>query len=173
MKKILASMKTVTVLLVLTVVFLAFFVYMIARPISYGMEYHNETVYDGEVFEGTMKFGSDYTMLNRNSNFDEEMQSRYYYKDGYIFFTLAETAESYAEEVAWIEANFDEAVDAPFYASEINAFRLTSEGQDGYTSVYTCMPAIVFTVVGGVIELALISLSVVSLVLYKKSKCNE
>lgn len=97
---------------------------MLARPISYGMSYHNETVYDGGIFEGTMKFYSDKTMVNSNTNFDNEINSRYYYKDGYVFFVSAETDEEYETEITSINKDFDQAIKIPFYSDKINSFRL-------------------------------------------------
>ena len=170
MKKFLSCMKTVVILFAVTILSLGFYVYMLARPVSFGMSYHNRTVYEEEVFEGNMKFSSDSTMLTKNTSFNEGFESYYYYKNGYIFFTMAETEEEYQEEVANINADFEGAVNAPFYASKINAFKLVSVGPDGYTMVYTCTPAIVFAVIGGVVELALLGASVVSLTLYIKEK---
>lgn len=170
MKNILFCKKTAIILLIITIVSVGFYAYMLARPISYGMSYHNETVYEGGVFEGTLKFYSDETMVNSNTNFDEEIKSRYYYKDGYVFFTVAQTEKDYEEEVASINANFDEAIKAPFYADEINSFQLVASEGDGYTTVYTCKPAIVFAVVGGVVELVLIGLVCISFVLRKKTR---
>lgn len=170
MKNILSCKKTVIILLIITIISIGFYAYMLARPISYGISYYNETVYDGGTFEGTMKFYSDGIMVNRNTNFNEEIKSRYYYKDGYVFFTMAETDKEYEEEIASINENFDEAIKMPFYADEINSFKLVASEGDGYTTVYTCMPAIIFAVVGGVIELILISLICISFILRKKTK---
>jgi hypothetical protein len=147
---------------------------MIARPVSFGMAYHNETVYEGDTFKGTMKFYADGTMVNSNTNFKEEMESRYYYKGGYVFFTLAQTDEAYDEEVAFINKNFDEATKMPFYADEINAFKLVVTEGDGYETVYTCTPAIVFAIIGGVCAAALIGATCVSLILFKKkTNCTD
>ena len=85
---------------------------------------------------------------------------------------MAETEEAYQKEVESINADFEGAVNLPFYASKINAFKLVSTGPDGYTMTYTCTPAIVFAVVGGVVELALLGASAVSLMLYIKTKKN-
>ena len=173
MKKLLSNKKTSIILAVITVVVLAFYIYMLARPISYGMTYHNEMVYAGQTFEGIMKFKSDNTVLNDNTNFDEEITSRYYYKNGYVFFTLAETDEEYEEEIAMIDENFDEAVESPFYAAKINAFKQTYAGPDGYTTIYTCKGAIIFAIAGGVVSLALIALTASSLILSKKAKSEK
>ena len=170
MKKFLSCTKTSIVLFVVTIIALGFYVYMFARPISYGMSYHNVTAYEGGVFEGTMKFHSDGSMINRNTNFEEELTSRYYYKDGYVFYTLAQTDEEYEKEVAAINENFDEAINTPFYADKINAFELVAAEADGYSTVYTCLPAIIFSVAGGVICLGLLGLLSASFIIRKNNQ---
>ena len=166
-------MKTAIVLLIITVLFLGFYAYMLARPISYGMSYHNEIVYEGEAFEGNLKFYRDGTVLNKNTNFDEERKDYYYYRDGYIFTLMAQTPEEYEQEVAAINENFEQAVDRPFYASKINAFRQVAEGLDSYVTTYTCTGAIVFAAVGGVFALAFLALTLVSFLLSKKARTKE
>lgn len=173
MKKILSSSKTAIVLLIVTVLSLGFYAYMLLRPISYGMGYQNVTEYDGETFKGIIEFHIDKTMTNCNTNFDEEMESRYYYKDGYVFFTVSKTDEAYEREVKHINDNFDEAIKTPFYADKINAFKLVATESDGYSTVYTCKPAIVFAIVVGIVELALVSLTALSFVLRKKNDDTE
>lgn len=173
MKNILFCKKTSIILFIITIISLGLYTYMIARPVSYGMAYHNETAYEGGTFEGTMKFHADGTMVNSNTNFNQEMESRYYYKDGYVFFTLAQTDEEYKKEIASINENFDEAIKTPFYADEINSFQLIATEGDGFTTVYTCKPAIVFAVVGGVIELALIALTFAAVLLSKKKRADD
>lgn len=172
MKNILSCKKTTIILLIITIISIGFYAYMLARPVSYGMGYHNQTEYDGGVFEGTMKFHADGTMVNFNTNFNEELESRYYCKDGYIFFVLAETDEEYEKEVASINENFDEAIKKPFYSDEINAFQLVATEGDGFTTVYTCKSAIVFAVVGGVVELALIAFTVAVAFICKKKRTD-
>lgn len=173
MKNILSYKKTAIILLLVTVLFLGFYAYMLARPISYGMSYHNEIVYEGVAFEGTIKYYPDGTILNKNTNFDEEMKGYYYYKDGYVFTLMAETDEAYEAEVAYINENFEEAVASPFYAAKINAFRQVDEGLDSYVTTYTCAGAIIFAIVGGVIALALLALTVSSFVLSKKANARR
>lgn len=173
MKKILSNIKTVIGLLAVTTILLGFYIYMIARPVSYGMEYHTEYEYAGVPFEGTFIFNAEGRMVNLNSNFDKELISYYYYKDGYIFFTMAETDAEYEKEVEWINSNFEEAINSPFYASKINAFRIVSEGPDGFKTEYDCANAVFFAVAGGVVEAMLIALTCVSYLFWKKSKCKE
>ena len=112
-------------------------------------------------------------MVVRNTNFNEEIKFFYYYKDGYVFFALAETQEEYEKEVAAINADFEGAVDTPFYASKINAFRLSSEGLDDYITVYLCQSAIMMAVAMGVIELVLIGIAIASAIRSKKENHKE
>ncbi len=173
MKKILFKTKTAIILLLVTILFLGFYTYMIARPISYGMSYHNEIVYEGVPFEGTMKFYPDGKLISDNTNFDEPLEMYYYYKDGYVFTLMAETDTEYEAEVASINENFDEAVATPFYAIKTGAFKQVSEGMDQEVTTYTCTGAIIFAIAGGVLALALIALTVSSFALSKKAKNKE
>ena len=173
MKNILSCTKTAIVLLIVTLLSLSFYVYMLVRPISYGMSYHNETVYEGVAFEGVLKFYPDGTILIKNTTFEEEMKNYYYYKDGYVFTLLAETEEAYDAEVAYINENFEEAVASPFYAAKINAFRQVAEGLDSYVTTYTCAGAYIFAVAGGVVVLALLACTVTSFVFSQKAKGKE
>ena len=170
MKKVFSSTKTAIILLLVTVLCIGFYAYMIARPISYGMSYHNKIVYEGEPFEGTLTFYSNGKVLNENSNFDEPLEMYYYYKDGYVFNLMAGTDEEYKAEVAYINDNFDEAVATPFYATKINAFKQVAVGMDENVTTYTCTGAIIFAIVGGIGALILIALTTMSFVLSKKAK---
>ena len=173
MKNILSNTKTAIILLVITILSLGFYTYMLARPISYGMSYHNETVYDGGTFEGTLKFYPNGKLLNENTNFEKVLEDSYYYKDGYVFLLMAQTDAAKESEIAYINENFDEAVALPFYAAKINAFRQTNVGPDGYATTYTCTGAIIFAIVGGIVELALIGFVCASFLLSKKKDVAE
>lgn len=166
MKKF-ASKKAAMICLILTVILMIGYGYLMARPISYGMEYHNVSVYDGFEFEGTMRFLPDGTMYLKNSNFFEEVKSFYYYKKGYLFYTLATTEEEYKAEVAMINENFEEAVNTPFYADEINAFHLISS-DEGISLDYKCQSAIKIAVIGAIVEIVMIGITCVFFVASKK-----
>ena len=168
--KRLSPKKTAIIYLIAALLVLAVNIYLIARPISYEWGYYSKYEYQGILFEGAIKFHSDRTMVTRNSNYGQEMQSYYYYRDGYIFFTAAETEKAYEEEVAGINENFEAARNTPFYAVKINAFRFVVNGADGHSVVYSCTQAIVFAILGGVIELALIGLACASFISGKKAK---
>ena len=172
MKKLLSGPKALILLLVVSILFLAFYAYMLARPISYGMAYRNVTEYVGGSFEGIIQYYPDKTMVNRNTNFDGEMKSYYYYKNGYVFFTVAKTEEVYNEEIADINSDFDAAVATPFYSAKINAFKQVYEQLDGTSLTYTCTSAVAFAVIGGVIGLALVGLTALSFFLGKGKSEN-
>ena len=164
MKKILASIKTLIVLFALAFILLGFCTYLLSRPLSYGMAYQGVSEVGGEKFSVSMTFYFDGTVGVRNANFDGEVKSRYYYKDGYVFFTLAETDEEYEQEIAQINENFDDMIESPFYAARADAFGLTYGGMVDCT----CPSVVLLLVVCGALDLMLIALTVVSLALYKK-----
>ena len=170
MKNILSKTKTTIILLIVTVLLLGSYVYIIASPVTYGMKYRNETVYEGEVFKGSLKYSPDGKVISENTNFDEPFEMYYYYKDGYVFNLMATNDEEYEAEVAYINENFDEAVASPFYAVKTNAFKQVAAGMDEDATTYTCTGAIVFAVAGGVVVLALIALTGSSFSLSKKAK---
>lgn len=178
MKKILSNTKTAIILLVSTVLFLGFYAYMIARPISYGMIYHSETVYKGITFEGTLKFYRNGKMVVKNINHGETskettFENYYYYKDGYVFNLITQTDEDKDAQISYINENFDEAVALPFSATKINAFKNVSEGPDGLVMTHTCKGAIIFAIVGGIVSASMIALTASSFLLSKKSKDKE
>ena len=173
MKNILSKTKTAIILLIVTVLLLGSYVYIVASPVTYGMKYRNETVYEGEVFKGSLKYSPDGKVVGENTNFDEPFEMYYYYKDGYVFNLMAKNDEEYEAEVAYINENFDEAVATPFYATKINAFKQYAAGLDKDVTTYTCTAAIIFAIAGGVFALALAALTVSSFVLSKKAKREE
>ena len=173
MTNTLSKTKTAIILLIVTVLLLGSYVYIIASPVTYGMKYRNETVFEGQVFEGSLTYTADGKVISENTNFDEPIEMYYYYKDGYVFHLMATNDEEYEAEVADINKNFDEAVATPFYASKINAFKQVAVGLDEDVTTYTCKGAIIFAIVGGIDRLLLIALTAYSFVLSKKAKNKE
>ena len=170
MKNILSQTKTAIILLIVTVLSAGCYVCIVANPVTYGMKYRNETVYEGEVFKGSLKYSPDGKVISENTNFDEPFEMYYYYKDGYVFNFVATNDEEYEAEVAYINENFDEALASPFYAVTTNAFKQVAVGMDEDATTYTCTGAIVFAVAGGVVVLALIALTGSSFSLSKKAQ---
>ena len=173
MKNFLSKTKTAIILLIVTILLVGSYVYLLTRPIAYGMEYRNETVYEGEVFKGSLKYSADGKVISENTNFDEPFEMYYYYKDGYVFNLVAKNDAEYESEVAYINENFDEALAAPFYAVKTNVFKQVPVGFEDDATIYTCKGAIIFAIVGGIVSLLLIALTVSSFVLSKKAKNKE
>jgi hypothetical protein len=169
MKKFLSNKKTAIALFVVTLLFLGFYAYMLARPVSYGMAYSNSSVYEGETFHGELKFSTNAIMLTKNNSYPQGDESFYYYKNGRVFFLMATTKAEYKEEVSQINADFEGAVEN-YFSAKMNAFRVVASAPDGFEMAYVCKPAITFAAVGGVVALALLGGSVVSFLLYKKTK---
>ena len=173
MKNILSKTKNAIILLIVTVLLLGSYVCIVANPITYGMKYRNESVYEGEVFKGSLKYSPDGKVISENTNFGEPFEMYYYYKDGYVFHLMATNDEEYEAEVAYINENFDEAVASPFYAVKTNAFKQVAVGMDEDATTYTCIGAIVFAIVGGIDRLLLIALTAYSFALSKKAKVKK
>ena len=170
MKNMLSTTKIAIILLIVTVLLTGSYIYLLTCPIAYGMKYRNETVYEGQVFEGSLKYTADRKVISENTNFDEPVEMYYYYKDGYVFHLMATTDEGYEAEVAYINENFDASAATSFYASKINAFKQVAVGLDEDVTTYTCRSAIAFAIVGGVAALALTALTASSFALSKKAK---
>ena len=170
MKNILSKTPTAIILLIVTVLAIGCYACIVANPVTYGMKYRNETVYEGEVFKGSLKYSPDGKVISENTNFDEPLELYYYYKDGYVFNLLATNDEEYEAEVAAINANFDEAVATPLYAFKTNAFKLVAQGLDDDVITYTCGGAKTLAIVGAINRLLLIALTAYSFVLAKKAK---
>ena len=173
MKNILSKTKTAIILLIVTVLLTGSYVYLLTCPIAYGLEYRNETVYEGEVFKGSLKYSPDGKIIVENTNFDKPFDIYYYYKDGYVFNLVAKNDKEYEAEVAAINEAFDEAVATPLYSFKTNAFKQVAQGLDNDVTTYTCQGAIIFAIVGGIVNLLLITLTAYSFVLSKKAKNKE
>ena len=173
MKKFLSKKTTSIALLIVTLILTVSYLYLLTCPIAYGMKYRNEVVYEGQAFVGSLKYTADGKVISENTNFDEPFEMYYYYKDGYVFHMLATNDEEYEAEVAYINENFDEAVNTPLYASKINAFKQVAVGLEEDVTTYTCVGSFVFAVIGGIDRLLLIALTAYSFVLSKKAKENE
>lgn len=169
MKKLLSKKATAVALIVIAALFLAAYVYMIARPISYEKEYTFSGTVMGYEFETTTVFHRNNRVSVLNMGFDEPQELYYYYKSGWVFLCYASTDEEYAAEVERINGDFDAAVTDQLYAAELNAFTYSyGDDADGTKIVQSCAFAKNFAIVGVVIELFLIALAVATVVCRKK-----
>ena len=168
MKKLLSNTITLIALSLVLVIAIGFYVYMISRPISYGKEYSAETTYGGVSIDATMVFDEDGNLKIKDTNLNQEISYRYYYKDGYVFYLDSLTNEE--KEIESINKNFDDAIKTPYYADKINSFELVSGADGAYETVYTCSFAITLTIIIISSGLLLLGLIVASLIFRKKLK---
>ena len=171
MKKILSKATYPIILLVIAALFLAFYVYMIARPISYGMEYHFKGTVLGYEFETTTVFKTNNKALFINESLEEPQESYYYYhKGGWIFMCYAANEEEYLAEVERIKADLEGTQASEMYAFRISAFSYSyGDPADGSEVVQTCAFAKNFAVVGALVELFLIAITAVAFTRRKKA----
>lgn len=193
MKNFLKKMSVMIVFVALAVIGLLVYIPMLARPISYGMTYvdrYTATADDAEIYgieEGTemtarMRFDDDKSvkMVIKTDGLEIEMKM-WIYRNGNKFTTVGiksaagqvtadcMTEEEYNAQVEQIEALKDtEEWDSMWnadYAISINAFRTGAEGD-----YMLCEDAIIFAVLWGVLEVALIVFASLSVVFFVKGK---
>ena len=184
MKKFLSKMPVMIVFLSLAVVGLVFYIVMLARPVSYGMTYSITETATAEDVGGSMtgsgiqvgdeitakiKFKNDTratltTIIEDSENAIDMWVYRQGNKVAIIGPTLQISEEEYDQRVEQLKAN-EEMFNMS--AVEINAFRMTGEGE---TEDLVCNGAIVFAVVWGVVEVALITFGALSLVFFLKNR---
>ena len=183
MKKFLSKMPVMIVFLSLAVVGLVFYIVMLARPVSYGMTYsitETATAEDvgsmtgsgiqvGDEITAKIKFKNDTratltTIIEDSENAIDMWVYRQGNKVAIIGPTLQVSEEEYDQYVEQLKAN-EEMFNMS--AVEINAFRMAGEGE---TEDMVCNGAIVFAVVWGVVEVALITFGALSLVFFLKNR---
>ena len=191
MKKFLSKLPVMIVFVVLAVAVLGLYIGMLARPVSYGMTYSGAIPMDPaseETIDSEMKFiNSRIVIVEATMSDGTESMRMWYLRDGNKIITLGYVAsDDSTSGYDMTEEDYNTAVEQYFSATEeektamiemlggyaeINAFTMGDE-----TASLTCTGAIVFAVIMGVVEVALIAfavLSVVFFVLKKKSPQTE
>ena len=188
MKKFLSKMPVMIVFLSLAVVGLVFYIVMLARPVSYGMTYTwNHVVTEEEtstfgVEAGTeisysLKILNDRKMeLSIIQENDGEPIETWIIRNGnkFIMIPVSMTEEEYeaqlealkADEEVW-NALWNGETETPIF--EVNAFGIKANFS-GIDIDLTCTGAIVFASIWGVVEVALITFGVLSLVFFLKDR---
>ena len=189
------------VLLVLAVAVLGLYIGMLARPVSYGMTYaYSKTISEedatldkpaGTTVSVEFEIVSDeraYMTMGTCSGIDmgEIKTSVWIIRNGdkIALITSTMTEEEYRQGVDDLKANeaewnafWENADGSNPIITNVSAFKMTMPSDAGEEPVsMTCTGAIVFTVIMGVVEVALIAfavLSVVFFVLKKKSPQTE
>ena len=181
MKKFLSKMPVMIVFLSLAAVGLVFYIVMLARPVSYGMTYSIiQTVETEEdATESGLPIGTEAGMKIKFKNDkkatltviigESEIKTEcWVYRMGYKVAMLGATSditeEEYNQAVETLKADKETFNNL---AVEINAFKMGNQTDEEDA---TCNGAIVFAVVCGVVEVALILFAVLSTLYFVKGK---
>ena len=191
MKKFLSKLWVMATLVAVSVVLLGLYMYMTIRPVSYGMWYtYSQTTEESGTqytLEMSIKFIDEKRLVIKISSDDGSIEAdSWYVKNGgqvLINANLSEESMSEEEFDAYLEElrNNEEMWNAVwngedtlyggvFYA---NAFKLTPhtatpvEGED---EAMSCSGAVWYAVVMGIVEVALVTFAVLSVIYYVKNK---
>ena len=191
MKKFLSKLWVMATLIAVSVVLLGLYMYMTIRPVSYGMWYtYSQTTEESGTqytLEMSIKFIDEKRLVIKISSDDGSIEAdSWYVKNGgqvLINANLSEESMSEEEFDAYLEElrNNEEMWNAVwngedtlygsvFYA---NAFKLTPhtatpvEGED---EAMSCSGAVWYAVVMGIVEVALVTFAVLSVIYYVKNK---
>lgn len=188
MKKFLSKMPVMIVFLSLAVVGLVFYIVMLARPVSYGMTYTwNHVVTEEETSTFGVEAGTEISYSLKILN-DRKMEQSITQEDNgepietwiirngnkFIMIPVSMTEEEYeaqlealkADEEVW-NALWNGETETPIF--EVNAFGIKANFS-GIDIDLTCTGAIVFASIWGVVEVALITFGVLSLVFFLKDR---
>lgn len=190
MKKILSNMWVLIALVVLALAGLGLYIGLLARPISYGMDYTYSEVLGSDSGEDegktqvltiNFKSGKQVTMFNKIGEESSSMDF-WYVQNGNKVWLVAPVEESITEEefdqtIEALKANKEEwdaiwsETSGDIMLFSVNAFNFSFLGQNEYGDVdLTCTGSIIFAAVWGVVEVALIAIAALSLTFYLKNK---
>lgn len=167
MKKFLSKLPVMIISIILSVALLVFYIVMLARPISYGMNYKYTTTEEGTEVSIIINVKNKKTAIvssqTEYSFYSSEIWI--YYSDNYIYLVGAKESMSetdYDTEVLRIKDNRASAM-AEYKEGEMllktSAFKMTIEGDE-----LKCTGAIVFAIVMIIVELAVITFAILSAV---------
>ncbi len=189
MKKFLSMTPVMAVLLVLALGGLGLYIGLLARPVSYGMNYTYSTTIEGTGYEEvdgqtqnvTINFESDEkAVLKMEINGEVSELTYWTVRNGNKVWFAADansfTYEQFKEAIKVIKADANEwdAIwsedSSDIQIFNVNAFEISSNLSP---DTLKCTGAIVFAAVWGAIEVALIAVAALSLTFYLKGKKQE
>lgn len=197
MKKFLSKLPVMIVFVVLAVAVLGLYIGMLARPVSYGMTYaYSKTISEedatldtpaGTTVSVEFEIVSDeraYMTAGTYSGIDMEENkiSIWIIRNGDKIAFIGEgmTEEEYRQGVDALKANeaewnafWENADGSNPIITNVSAFKMTMPSDTGEEPMsMTCDGAIVFAVIMGVVEVALIAFAVLSVVFFVLKKKN-
>ena len=191
MKKFLSKLWVMATLVAVSVVLLGLYMYMTIRPVSYGMWYtYSQTTEESGTqytLEMSIKFIDEKRLVIKISSDDGSIETNsWYVKNGgqvLINGNMSEESKSEEEFDAYLEdlRNNEEMWNAVWNGEDtiygsvfyVNAFKLTPhtatpvEGED---EAMSCSGAVWYAVVMGIVEVALVTFAVLSVIYYIKGK---
>ena len=195
MSKFLSKLWVMVTLVAVSVVLLGLYLYMVARPISYGMWYSYSNaveVSEGQstTIETSFKFINDKKLLFKVSNESNVTETEMWYvKNGrqvLVIFNEEAVTETTTEEEfdAQVETLKEdkELWNAIWSGEEIpggtvfnaSAFKLTphtvSSSSEGSDEAMSCSGSVWYAVIMGIVEVALVTFAVLSVIYYIKGK---
>ena len=167
MKKILGKKSVFISFVVAVVLFTTLYIYMLARPVAYGFSY--------EGISSVVKKEIECTFISPNiarlEIGDDEVELYYYQEDGKLSFiapTDSISKKEYKERID--DDKFEDYLETA--DTKVNAFNAVINpriaGVD--TINVRCEDTIVFAVVGGIVELALLTFTGLSTLCFLKKK---
>ncbi len=176
MKKFLSKLPVMVTFLAVAVVILALYIGILARPVSYGMKYSGTVSYEvgttNVEYDATYKFKNNkvLSITMTDSNGTTETMDAWYIREGRKVAIAGYSEEAYNDALEEYKAYTQEEKDAFWaeYGININAFKFYNNDTS-----FVCAGAIVFAVVMGVIELAVITFAVLSTVFFILRKKND
>ena len=176
MKKFLKKLPVMITFVALSVVLLGVYIYMLARPVSYGMAYkHSEKTDENNYIEQTIVVQNNkkakVTINGKVMGFEMKVTGGAWIAIKGNKALFVGTSEG-LDEVVMTEEQYNEAVklltDESFKSEDAitsNAFKMTMDGE-----TYTCTGAIVFAAVAGAVELCLLTFACLSVIFFLQDK---
>ena len=170
MKKFLGKKSSKILFIILTLVLTAVYIYMLVRPISYGMTYKNETTALGITTTREVTFLSSKKMkvTTTTGSSTSTVEQWIYCQGGKIAIVDATGLISEETYNKLIESEDSKNAYIKGATYNLNAF-----GGEGLAGEYKCTGAVVFAIVGGVVELVLITLTALTFVFASKKGAKK
>jgi len=176
MKKLLSKKWFMITSISVAVAVLVFYVGMLVRPISLGMSYKYSETIEGETLTMNLNFTNSKKVEMEIKKEGATVEAEFWYlrHDGVVFIigpTNSMTKADYKAEADYIKNNFKAALqdarenDTYIIIDSINAFEAEIEGDK-----LSCNGAVVFTILMGLLEAGLITITVLSTVFTLKKK---
>ena len=169
MDKIFNRKLTMILLIIISILFLGFFLFVTIKPVTFNNPYKGTAIKNGEEVNYEIKF-LDQWQLSISEN-DAEPQIVHYLQKGNEVIPLFEIKNDadFFNAITLYSNNW-EFISEYAYVVDISAFGLKI---DKLNLSCTCSSTIIFAIAGGLCEIALIALSIYSIIQNTLNKSSE